>query len=295
MRGGSTVASIVPLRSANVLQRGSLRVRDTHFAWGARTYLMGIVNVTPDSFSGDGDADPASAVAHALAQWEAGSDVLDIGGESTRPGHRPIDESQELARVIPVIRGVRKSLPRAPISIDTYKPAVARAAHDAGADIINSVWGAPETLLAVASERSMPLVAMHNQAGTANDGDIVDAVLEFLRDAATRADARGVPVILDPGIGFGKSADQNLAVLGDLARIVALGYPTLLGASRKSTIGRLTQREPQARVAGTVATTALAIVAGFDLVRVHDVAATRDAIAVSDAVVRGWRPSGWTS
>lgn len=269
-------------------------MRDLRFVWGTRTYLMGIVNVTPDSFSGDGIADTESAITHALAQWAAGADMIDIGGESTRPGHRPVDEKDELARVVPVIRAVRERLPHVPISVDTYKPAVARAAHDAGADIINSVWGAPGPLLAVAAERDMPLIAMHNQIGTAFADDVIEVVVTFLRDAATRAQERGVAVILDPGIGFGKDAEANILVLRELSRIVALGHPTLLGASRKSTLGRLTGRDVNERVAGTVATSALAVRAGIDIVRVHDVAATRDAISVSDAVVRDWRPNGWT-
>ena len=149
-------------------------------------------------------------------------------------------------------------------------------------------------MLAVAVEREMPLVAMHNQQGTDYDTPVIDAVLNVLGDVARRARACGVTVILDPGIGFGKTPDQNLAVLGQLARLAELGLPTLLGTSRKSTIGKLTGREPQDRGYGTAATTALGIAAGIDIVRVHDVAQARDTIAVSDAIVRGWRPESWT-
>lgn len=265
-------------------------------AWGARTYVMGIVNVTPDSFSGDGLASAAEATAHALAQSNAGADLIDIGGESTRPGHRPISDEVEIARIVPVIEAARAELPHAPISVDTYKPPVARAAHAAGADIVNSVWGAPDELLSVAAELGMPIVAMHNQADTTYDGPVVDAVLRFLQDCAARAIRCGIArerIVLDPGIGFGKTADQNLAVLRELHRVVALGFPTMVGTSRKSTIGRLTGREPRDRVFGTAATTALAIAAGVDAVRVHDVAAARDAVAVSDAIVRDWRPADW--
>ena len=279
------------------VSRESLVMRGRSFAWGERTFLMAIVNVTPDSFSGDGRDDAQSAIAHALAQWSAGADVLDIGGESTRPGHEAIDEASEIARVVPVIAGVRRQLPDAVISIDTYKPAVARAAHDAGADMINSVWGAPEELIHVAVEREMPLAAMHNQGGSQYQGDVVDSVANFLLDCARRAQRAGVPsnaIILDPGIGFGKTADQNIAVLRNLERMRDLGYVTLLGASRKSTIGKLTGRDAHERIYGTAATTALGIAHGVDIVRVHDVAQQRDVISVSDAVVRNWRPSGWT-
>ncbi len=258
---------------------------------------MAIVNVTPDSFSGDGLEDPDAAIARAAAQCDAGADLLDVGGESTRPGHRPVGEDVEIERIVPVIAALRERFPDVPMSVDTYKPAVARAAHAAGADIVNSVWGAPEALLDVAADLAMPIVAMHNQTGTAYEGGVVEAVLRYLDQCARRAVARGLApqaIVLDPGIGFGKTADQNLAVLGALDRLVALGFPTMLGASRKSTIGKLTGREPADRVCGTVATTALAVRAGIDIVRVHDVAAARDAVAVADAVVRDWRPAGWT-
>jgi dihydropteroate synthase len=258
---------------------------------------MAIVNVTPDSFSGDGLENPTDATARAVAQWSAGADLLDVGGESTRPGHQPVDESIEIARVVPVIRAVRAQLPNVPISVDTYKPGVLRAAHEAGADMVNSVWGASDELLDLAAEFGMPIVAMHNQIGTEYEGSVVDAVLRFLDDCAARATARGIAreaLVLDPGIGFGKTADQSIAVLQALDRIVALGFPTMLGTSRKSTVGKLTGREPGERVYGTAATTALAIKAGIDMVRVHDVAATRDAVAVADAIVRNWRPVEWT-
>jgi dihydropteroate synthase len=280
------------------VDRGVLSVRGARLPWGARTYVMAIVNVTPDSFSGDGLNDARAATAHAFAQWNEGADLLDVGGESTRPGHEPVDELEEIARVRPVVRDVRARLANAPISIDTYKPAVVRAAHRVGADIVNSVWGASDDLLDVVAELEMPIVATHNQHGTDYAGrNVVDAVLAFLDDCATRAVRRGIPherVVLDPGLGFGKTADQNVAVLCSLDRIAALGFPTLLGASRKSTIGKLTGREPRDRVYGSVAAIALAIRAGIDVVRVHDVAAARDAVAVADAVVRDWRPQGWS-
>jgi|SRR5580698_504708 dihydropteroate synthase len=275
-----------------------LQVRDTAFAWGTRTYVMGIVNVTSDSFSGDGIADPDAASAYAVAQWRAGSDILDFGGQSTRPGHEPVDAAIERARVVPAIAAARTALPDAPISIDTFDASVLRASHEAGADIVNCVWGAPAEILEAAAELDMPLIVMHNQQGTHYDGSVVYAVLSYLEKCANRAVRSGFArerVVLDPGIGFGKTAEHNLEVLAALPRLVALGFPTLIGASRKSTIGKLTGREPQDRVFGTVAICALAIGAGIDVVRVHDVAAARDAVSVSDAIVRKWRPPEWTA
>ncbi len=258
---------------------------------------MAIVNSTPDSFSGDGLEKATQSTSRAVDQRNAGADVLDVGGESTRPGHQPVDASIEIARVVPVIGAVRSELPGAPISVDTYKPPVLRAAHAAGADLVNSVRGASDELLDVVAELGIPIVATHNQKGTAYEGCVVENVLRYLDDCAARAAARGIPreaIILDPGIGFGKTADQNIALLQALDRIVALGFPTMIGTSRKSTIGKLTGRKVTERVYGTVATTALAVKAGIDMVRVHDVAAARDAIAVADAIVRGWRPAEWT-
>lgn len=258
---------------------------------------MAIINATPDSFSGDGFENATESAARAMAQWNAGADVLDVGGESTRPGHEPVDVSIEIARVVPAIRALRSQLSDAPISVDTYKPAVLRAAHGAGADLVNSVWGAPDELVDLVAELQIAIVATHNQAGTSYEGCVVESVLRYLDDCATRAAARGIAreaIILDPGIGFGKTGDQNIAILHALDRIVALGFPTMIGTSRKSTIGKLTGREIGDRVYGTTATTALAVKAGIDMVRVHDVAAARDAIAVADAIVRGWRPTEWT-
>jgi dihydropteroate synthase len=257
---------------------------------------MGIVNVTPDSFSGDGVIDVDAAADHAIEQWKAGADILDIGGESTRPGHVQIDAATEIARVVPVIERVRERLPNVPISIDTYKPKVVLAAYRAGADLVNSVWGAPDVLLDAALQCGMPIAIMHNQRDAQYDGDVVDAVVSFLAEAASRATARGFSpdrIILDPGIGFGKTPDHNIAVLRRLDRIVALGYPTLLGASRKSTLGKLTGRAPRERIAATGSTTAIGVMAGIDMVRVHDVAENRDAAAVADAVARQWRPQQW--
>lgn len=258
---------------------------------------MGIVNVTPDSFSGDGDADAEAATARALAQLAAGADLLDIGAESTRPGATPIDADVEAERLLPVVERVRERAPQAVISIDTFKDGVYRRAHAAGGDLLNSIWGASDAAIAVCVATGSPLIAMHNKAVAVYERDVVDDVLRFLDDAAARAVRAGIPaehVILDPGIGFGKLPEHNLALLGQLNRLVALGFPTLLGTSRKSTIGKLTDRGVDRRAFGTAATVALAAHAGIDIVRVHDVAEQRDVVRVTDAIVRGWRPAGWS-
>ncbi len=272
-------------------------VRGRRFVRGERTMIMGILNVTPDSFSGDGRISPTDALDRAAAQYAAGADIIDIGGESTRPGHVQIPIAEEIERVVPVIRAVRERFATWPISIDTYKPEVARAALAAGADCINSIWGASDDLIALAVESGATLAIMHNRTEI-YEGEIVEEVLRALGAQARRARERGVPperIVLDPGIGFGKTPDQNIAVLAGLERLVALGYPTLLGTSRKSTLGKLAGRvRPDERVFATAATTALAVRAGIDIVRVHDVAATRDVVAVSDAIVRNWRPHQWT-
>jgi dihydropteroate synthase len=273
-------------------------VRGHALPWGAQTYVMGIVNTSPDSFSGDGVHDAGSAVAHAVAQREAGADILDFGAESTRPGHRPISTQAEIARLVPAIEQLRSVDPEIIVSVDTYKPDVYRRAHAAGGDILNSIWGAGPALIEAAVQTGSPIVAMHNAPVPVYDGDVVDEVLRFLLDAATRAVAGGIPaghVIVDPGIGFGKTAEHNLRILSRLDRLVALGFPTLLGTSRKSTLGKLTGRRVDEREFGTAATVALAASAGIDIVRVHDVREQADVVRVSDAISRGWRPPGWNA
>ena len=269
------------------------------FEWGSRTFVMGIVNVTPDSFSGDGllgdAADPAPTAVAAAAQAgrmvAEGADMVDVGGESTRPGHTPIGEDEEAARVVPVIAAIHAALPNTPISVDTSKPAVAAAALDAGASLLNDVWGvAPDDAMArLAAERGMPLVLMHNRA----EATYVDLMAELLADLAAaveRAVRAGVPsenLILDPGFGFGKTAEHNLLVLREISRLRELCRPILLGTSRKSTIGRvLGGLPPEERLEGTLATTALGIAAGVDLVRVHDVLANVRVARMCDAVLR---------
>ena len=273
-----------------------LILRGTTFAWGSRTYLMGILNVTPDSFSGDGllaCGDPvAAAVEQARRMVAEGADLLDIGGQSTRPGHAPVTTADEIARVVPVVAAVRAALPAMPLSVDTAKAAVAEAALDAGADVLNDVTGTdPDApLVAVAAARGVPLVVMHGRRGEAFT-DVVGEVVADLVAALERAVQAGcdrASLIVDPGIGFGKTPEQNLALLRDLGRLQALGAPVLLGTSRKSTIGRVLDLPPDERLEGTLATTALGIAAGADMVRVHDVAANLRAARMADAIVRGW-------
>jgi len=283
--------------SASVRGVSPLEIRDVRLVWGERTYLMGIVNATPDSFSGDGKPHSEDAIAHALELRAAGADLLDIGAESTRPGHEPIDREEELRRLIPVVRAVRERAPGAAISVDTFKADVFRAAVRAGGDMLNSIWGLDDALLAAVVECDVPVAIMHNKRVAIYEGDVVDEVLRYLNDQAQQAVRAGIRperVILDPGIGFGKLPEHNLTVLGALGRVVGLGFPTLLGTSRKSTIGKLTGKPAEQRAFGTAATIALAVAAGIDIVRVHDVAEMRDVVAVADALVRGWRPSDWS-
>jgi len=283
-----------PLRNKS---RGGLVRRGRTLVWGERTYLMGIVNASPDSFSGDGQADAHGAAGVAAAQVAAGADLVDVGAESTRPGHTPIDDALERERLLPAVRAIRARLPDTVVSIDTFKPSIFRAAVAAGGDVLNAIWGADEALLRVAAECGAPVILMHNKRVAIYERSVVDEVLFTLeRDAAAavRAGISEDEVLLDPGIGFGKTPEDNLAILVALPRIVALGFPTVVGTSRKSTIGALTGKAVSDRAFGTAATVALAAAAGIDVVRVHDVAEMRDVVRVADAILRGWRPDGWS-
>jgi dihydropteroate synthase len=282
---------------------GAIRLRGLEMRFGTRTYVMGILNLTPDSFSGDGllarAVDPlAAAVAQGTAMVAAGADILDVGGESTRPGHRPVSAADELARTSDVVAALRAALPEVPISIDTSKEAVASAALDAGADLVNdvtAVTGRGE-LAALAAARDVPYVVMHDRARPPSD-DVVKEVLTDLQSILRRAEGLGCrpgQLIVDPGIGFGKSALENLVLLRELRSLRALGRPILLGASRKSTIGRVLDLPPAERLEGTLAVTALAIASGVDIVRVHDVGANLRAARMADAIVRGWHPAPGT-
>lgn len=278
--------------------------------WGRRTYVMGILNVTPDSFSGDGLVDGRDVTAliaeQAAAFVAAGADILDIGGESTRPGSSPVTAEEELARVIPAIQAARAATGDTPISIDTYRAVVAEAALDAGADWINDVWGLrmDPRMASLAAERNCPVVIMHNrskpkdvaqeeQLGGRYVGvrytDLLGDIKAELSEQVSIALAAGVrsdQIILDPGIGFGKTVEQNLELLDRLDELKALGFPLLLGSSRKSFIGYTLGLPPDRRLEGTAATVAIGIARGADIVRVHDVAAMVRVARMTDAIVR---------
>jgi dihydropteroate synthase len=262
---------------------------------------MGVLNVTPDSFSGDGllaAQDPvAAAVDRARRMVEDGADILDVGGASSRPGHAPIPAGEEIGRVVPVIRAVAAELTGTVISIDTTSPSVAVAALDAGAHLLNDVWGVADdpAMVRAAAERGVPIILMHNRA-EARYRNLLAEVIGDLQRALDRALAAGVPwdhLIVDPGFGFGKTPDHNVALLASLGALRVLGRPILLGTSRKSTLGKLLDLPPDQRAEATAATTALGIAAGADIVRVHDVRENARTARVADAILRGWRPDGW--
>ncbi len=268
------------------------RIGNRELRWGKKTFLMGVVNMTPDSFSGDGLAgqpDKAAALAKAFAA--DGADILDVGGESTRPGASPVSEGEERSRILPAIRLLRKTTDL-PISVDTYHHAVAEKALAAGASMMNDVWGlkAEPRLADLAARAAVPLVLMHNQRG-AEYKDLIGDILESLRRSIETAQGHGVPpenIIIDPGIGFGKTAEQNLEVLRRLEEFKMLGKPILVGTSRKSTIGLVLDLPIGERLEGTAATVAIAIAKGADLVRVHEVKEMARVARMSDAIVRGW-------
>ena len=282
--------------------------------WGSRTYVMGILNITPDSFSGDGllnveDAKQA-ILAQARAFVQAGVDILDIGGESTRPGAQMVPEAEELERVIPVVERVAAELDVL-ISIDTYKAAIAEAALQAGAHIINDVWSlhADPDLAGVAARFHAPVILMHNRSSWAHAEikeklggryvgipyeDLIPDICRELLESVEIAHQAGIPdehIILDPGIGFGKSVEQNLELVDRLGEIRALGYPVLLGPSRKSFIGYTLNLPPEQRLEGTAAAVAVGIARGADIIRVHDVPAMMRVVRMTDAIVRR-RPTG---
>lgn len=261
------------------------------FEWGSRTYVMGIVNVTPDSFSGDGLGDDRdAAVVQGMRMVEEGADLLDVGGESTRPGHLPISANEEIARTEEVVRRLSKES-GVPVSIDTYKIDVAEAAVAAGATIVNDVWGLVRTpaLAELAARHECGLVVMHNQDGTEYAGDVMTEVKRFLQASVDGAVAAGVPrerVLIDPGIGFGKTADQNWEVMRRLDELRELRQPVLIGTSRKSFIGKLLDLPVTERVEGTAATVTAAIFRGADVVRVHDVREMVRVVRVADRMIR---------
>lgn len=279
---------------------GTTRIGGRLFEWGLRTYVMGVINATPDSFSGDGLAeDVDAAVERALRFQEWGADIVDVGGESTRPPEtysaaRPTSLEAELARTIPVIDALAPRL-RVPISVDTHKARVAVEALAAGASMINDVRGfaGDPDIAGVAAQAGVPVVLMHNQTHTRYDDLVPDIVgaLARMADTAVRAGVDFENIVLDPGMGFGKTAEQNLEILRRLDEFLVLERPLLIGMSRKSTIGYVLGLPVNERVDGTAASVALSIAKGADIVRVHDVKEMVRAARMADAIVRGWTPA----
>ena len=265
--------------------------------WGRRTYVMGIVNVSPDSFSGDGLGEDIPAIIDQALRMEAeGADFLDVGAESTRPGHAPITVDEELWRLIPALEALTPEV-TVPISVDTFKSVVARQALAAGATIINDQWGlrADPEIASLAAETGAGLILMHNRHHRRYKQLMPEVITELSESAniAIRAGVLKGNIILDPGFGFGKTPEHNLEVLRRLSEFKQAGYPLLVGSSRKSTIGFVLDLPVEQRLEGTAATVALSIAGGGDVVRVHDVRAMVRVCRMSDAIVRGWRPANW--
>jgi dihydropteroate synthase len=292
----------------------SLQIGKHILHWGPRTYVMGILNVTPDSFSGDGilqgtgdkGQGARAAVEQAKEFLNYGADILDVGGESTRPGSQPVNADEEIERVLPVIEAIAKEFPDTLISIDTYKAKVAEAAFQAGAHILNDVWGlrADSELANVAAQHKVPVILMHNrsnpasveirqQLGNAYIGSTYENLIEDVKrellvsvELAVNAGIEESRIILDPGIGFGKTRESNLELINRLDEIRSLGYPVLLGPSRKSFIGFTLDLPPDQRLEGTAATIAIGIARGADIIRVHDVKEMARIAKMTDAIVR---------
>ncbi|MFZ7120293.1 MAG: dihydropteroate synthase [Eubacteriaceae bacterium] len=266
-------------------------VIENKLKFGTKTYIMGILNVTPDSFSDGGDFYSIDdAIKHAQYMVNDGADILDIGGESTRPGYQRVSEQDEINRVVPVITALKKKV-NTPISLDTNKALVAEKGILAGADIINDIWGLQndKNMAKVVAKYNVPVIIMHNQKDTVYKEDIITEMTKFFNksiEIATDAGIKRSNIILDPGIGFGKTPEQNMVVMARLKEIKLLGYPLLLGTSRKSMIGKILDLPAKERVEGTVATTVMGIMQGIDIVRVHDVRENYRAAKVTDAILR---------
>lgn len=292
--------------------RGALTIRNAKFDWGKRTYVMGILNVTPDSFSGDGvivTGEAQKTIKQAMVRAEEliadGADLLDIGGESTRPGSAPTSAEEEQSRVLPVIQALRPRI-AVPISIDTYRAETARRALDAGADLVNDVWGLrmDPALKQLVAQRGVPIIIMHNRSqpkaaaqserlggryvGVEYADLLADVIRELRAQVELGLDAGIAPekIIVDPGIGFGKTVEQNIELLNRLGELRVLGHPILLGTSRKGFIGYTLDLPPAERVEGTAASVVIGIARGADLVRVHDVKSIVRAAKMTDAIVR---------
>ena len=287
----------------------SAQIGPTLFKWGSQTYVMGIINVTPDSFSGDGLLNEQEWVKQATEQGvrfsEEGAHLLDVGGESTRPGAKMVDAGEEIGRVVPVIEALATQV-NLPISVDTYKADVAAAALDAGAHLVNDVWGLrmDPAMASVCAQRNVPVIVMHNRSHPRNAvqeerlgghylgteyGDLLTNVANELQQSIDIAKSAGIPdehIIIDPGIGFGKTVEQNLTLLNHLDTLKTLGYPLLLGTSNKSLIGYTLDLPPDDRMEGTAATVAIGIERGADIIRVHQVREMSRVARMTDAIVR---------
>ncbi|WP_238021005.1 dihydropteroate synthase [Oceanobacillus jordanicus] len=267
-----------------------IKTKHTIYDLTERTHIMGILNVTPDSFSDGGSYDSVhKAVQQAILMEGEGADILDIGGESTRPDHDPVALEEELNRVIPAIKAIKEKV-SLPISIDTYKAETARRALEAGADMINDVWGAKKepAIAQVAAEYDVPIILMHNRDNMDYD-DIIEDMKQDLKESIDIARSAGVKeenIILDPGVGFAKTGAHNLMVMNNLEAFRELGFPMLLGTSRKRFIGNVLDNEPKQRDVGTGATTCLGITKGIKIVRVHNVRMNKELATMMDAMLR---------
>jgi len=273
-----------------------LEINGREFDFNKRTYFMGVLNVTPDSFSDGGRYSVAEdALKQALLLEEQGADVIDIGGESTRPGSPSVSIEEELSRVIPALKLISKES-KVPISIDSYKPAVIKEALNNGASIINDISGLTDPQIRqIAVKEQAPVIIMHMQGTPQNMqkephyDDVVEEVKDFLKTQAEKVIAEGLDkskVIIDPGIGFGKTLEHNLQVLRNLSKFKTLGFPLLVGTSRKSFIGALSGAEVDDRLPGTIASNCAAVAAGAEILRVHEVGAIKQAVQVTEAVVK---------
>lgn len=266
----------------------NMKIGNRVFDLTHHTYIMAILNMTPDSFSDGGSYATLDDALYRVEQMLAeGADVIDVGGESTRPGHAVIGDEEEIQRVTPVIEAITKRFD-VPVSIDTYKSAVAKAALQSGAHMVNDIWGLQHdpAMAGVIAQAGAACCLMHNQQGTQYDNLLLEC-LETLRQSAKKAEQAGVPrehIMLDPGIGFGKTCAQNLALMGQLEQFHLLGYPMLLGTSRKSMIGLTLDLPADQRVEGTLVTTVLAVQAGWNFVRVHDIKENYRTIKMAEAI-----------
>ncbi len=270
----------------------TMKIGPKTLCFGGRSYIMGILNVTPDSFSDGGDfTDIDAAFAHAKEMIADGADIIDVGGESSRPGYSAISAQEELRRVIPVIEKLSRETDVL-ISIDTMKAEVAEEALRAGAHLLNDIWGLQRDgrMAAIAAQYDAPIVIMHNKDNTEYNDGLIENMLHFFERSIEIAEAAGLRkenLILDPGIGFGKDQEQNLEAMRHLQQLRDLGYPVLLGTSRKRIIANILNVPPKERTEGTVATTVIGIMQGVDIFRVHDVKENVHAAKVADAIVRG--------